>query len=73
VVGDGSFFLEFVVKTPAAPATINKHLARYGIVGGLDLGRYEDALSGHMLVCATELNDKAAIDRLIAALRNFQE
>ena len=38
------------------------------MIGGLDLGRYENALTGHMLFCATELNDKAAIDRLVSAL-----
>lgn len=73
VVGDGPFFHEFVIRTPIAPSRINKHLASVGIIGGLDLGRYEDALAGHMLICATELNDKAAIDRLVVALQGIQE
>jgi glycine dehydrogenase subunit 1 len=73
VVTPDPFFLEFVVKTPVEPAQINKHLAKSGIVGGLDLGRYEESLAGHMLICATELNDKSAIDRLIAALSAIQE
>src|SRR5690242_3147120 len=67
--GTGEFFHEFVVKTPIAPAEINRKLADCGIIGGLDLGRFEESLAGHWLLCATELNDRAAIDRLIAALR----
>ncbi len=69
VISGEAFFHEFVVKTPVAPSKINKHLAKSGIVGGLDLGRYEESLTDHMLFCATELNDKAAIDRLIDALK----
>jgi glycine dehydrogenase subunit 1 len=73
VAGRAGFFHEFVVKTPIAPAEINRLLAARGIIGGLDLGRYWEPLSGHMLFCATELNDKASIDRLISALGEIQE
>jgi glycine dehydrogenase subunit 1 len=73
LVGEGEFFHEFVVRTPIAPARINARLAEDGIVGGLDLGRFEPELAGHMLFCATELNDRAAIERLLAALRNIQD
>jgi glycine dehydrogenase subunit 1 len=73
VVRSGDFFMEFVVKTKQPPSKINKHLALQGIVGGLDLGRYDEAMAGHMLFCATELNDAAAIDRLVAALETIQE
>lgn len=68
VVTDGDFVMEFVTRTDRSPAEINAALAEHGIIGGLDLGRYESGLANHMLWCATELNDKAAIDRLIAAL-----
>jgi glycine dehydrogenase subunit 1 len=61
--------MEFVTRTDRAPSEINAALAASGIVGGLDLGRYEPTLANHMLWCATELNDKAAVDRLITALR----
>jgi len=69
--GDGDFFHEFVVTTPIAPSELNRKLAERGIVGGLDLGRYENALEDHWLLCATELNDRSAIDRLVAALREI--
>jgi glycine dehydrogenase subunit 1 len=71
VIGDGPFFNEFVVKTPISPSELNRKLAERSVIGGLDLGRYEDALAGHWLLCATELNDRAAIDRLIEALRDI--
>ena len=71
IVGEGPFFHEFIVKTPKSPGETNRRLADAGIIGGLDLGRFEESLRGHMLFCATELNDKAAIDRLIAALRQI--
>jgi glycine dehydrogenase subunit 1 len=68
LVGDGPFFHEFVVSTPFDPSELNKRLAGHGIVGGLDLGRFGEAHKGQMLICATELNDKASIDRLIEVL-----
>jgi glycine dehydrogenase subunit 1 len=68
VVGNGTFFHEFVVKTPSSLGEINTTLADQGIIGGLDLGRFEESLAGHMLFCATELNDRAKIDRLISVL-----
>ena len=39
-----------------------------GIIGGYDLGKVDRSLDHHMLICATELNDKSGIDRLIATL-----
>jgi len=39
-----------------------------GIVGGLDLAPYAPELGSSLLVCATELSTRDAIDRLIAAL-----
>ena len=68
IITAGDFVMEFVTRTDRSPAEINAALASAGIVGGLDLGRYEPSLANHMLWCATELNDKAAIDRLISAL-----
>jgi glycine dehydrogenase subunit 1 len=68
VVTAGDFFHEFVVKSDQEPAEINRRLAQSGIIGGLDLGHFEPGLAKYMLFCATELNDQAAIDRLIVAL-----
>jgi glycine dehydrogenase subunit 1 len=64
----GEFFHEFVVATPKPAAEINAALQEVGIIGGLDLSVFDTALAERWLVCATELNSKASIDRLIAAL-----
>ena len=64
-----SFLREFVIRTPRPPAAINRQLwEEHGIVGGLDLGRFELGLDGCWLLTATELNSRADIDRMVTAL-----
>ncbi|MGH2534001.1 MAG: aminomethyl-transferring glycine dehydrogenase subunit GcvPA [Thermomicrobiales bacterium] len=62
------FFHEFVVQTPKPAAWANERLAASGIIGGLDLAVVDASLDHHLLLCATELNGKESIDRLVAAL-----
>ena len=62
------YFHEFVVKMPAPVKEINSKLLGAGIVGGFDLSSVDPALDHHVLLCATELNNKAGIDKLVAAL-----
>ena len=63
------FFKEFVVRCPAPVPEINAQLREHhGIIGGYDLGRDDPQLRNHMLVCVTEMNSRAGIDRLVAAL-----
>jgi glycine dehydrogenase subunit 1 len=66
---DAPFFHEFVVRTPAPARQINARLAKAGVLGGYDLANVDPALDDFLLLCATELNDKGSIDRLIATLR----
>lgn len=64
-----SFFKEFVVRLPGPASEINAHLLKqHGIIGGYDLGRDDRRLKNHMLVAVTEVNTRASIDRLVAAL-----
>jgi glycine dehydrogenase subunit 1 len=65
---DGPFFHEFAVKTPVAASEVNCRLAEVGIIGGYDLGNVDPALDRHLLLCTTELNDRAGIDALVTAL-----
>ena len=60
-------FNEFVVTVPDAPAALARALDA-GIVGGLDLAPYAPELESSLLVCATELATRDAIDRLVAVL-----
>lgn len=62
---DVPFFHEFTVKTERPAAEINAKLLDAGILGGLDLGRFDDGLAHHLLLCATELNTRSGIDRFI--------
>jgi len=66
------FFKEFVVRLPRPPAEVNEILReRHGIIGGYDLGREYPHLADHMLFAVTEVNTRAAIDRLVGALREI--
>ncbi|MBI3977306.1 MAG: aminomethyl-transferring glycine dehydrogenase subunit GcvPA [Chloroflexi bacterium] len=62
---DAPFFQEFVVHCPAPPAEINRRLLEHRIVGGLDVG---DRIENGMLLCVTEMNTRAEIDRLVGVL-----
>ncbi len=59
------FFHEFTIRTPVRAADVNQRLLDAGILGGLDLGRFGPAHDHYLLLCATELNTRAGIDRFI--------
>jgi len=64
-----AFFKEFAVALPRPVAEVNARLlADHGIVGGYDLGRAFPGQGNRMLLAVTELNTRAEIDRLAAAL-----
>ncbi|MCY4017879.1 MAG: aminomethyl-transferring glycine dehydrogenase subunit GcvPA [Chloroflexi bacterium] len=63
-----TFFNEFVVSCSRPVVDINKALLQEGIIGGYDLGQNYFHLENHMLVCVTETNSKAEIDRLVEVL-----
>lgn len=67
-----SFFKEFCLKTPIPAAEINRRLLdKHGIIGGFDLGRIDPAQDHHWLVAVTDVNDKAEIDALVAAVESL--
>lgn len=62
---EGTFFHEFTVKCPKAPAEINEELLKRNIIGGFDISsRTENG----MLFCVTEMNSREEIDELVSAL-----
>ncbi|HTN42597.1 MAG TPA: aminomethyl-transferring glycine dehydrogenase subunit GcvPA [Nitrospiria bacterium] len=63
------FFKEFVVKTPAPPARLNKRLFRHKIIGGLDLGGVSRKWKNHWLVCVTEKRTKDEMDQFVNILK----
>ena len=64
-----TFFKEFLISTPKPAADIVASLAKRHIVPGLPLSRYDASRGNELLVCVTEMNTKAEIDRLAAALK----
>ena len=62
------FFNEFVVRAKS-PEAVNKALLEKKIVGGLVLGRFYPELEDCMLLCATEMSAKTAMDTVKEALR----
>ncbi len=65
---DAPFFHEFVISCPKPVKAINQRLAESGFIGGYDLGLVAPALDHLMLICATELQNKATIDAFVSLL-----
>jgi glycine dehydrogenase subunit 1 len=63
------FFNEFVVHCPIPPRRINERLLEKKIICGYELGKDYPYLQDAMLVCVTEMNSRAEINRLVDALR----
>jgi glycine dehydrogenase subunit 1 len=63
------FFNEFRVRCPVPVPQLNRSLLERGILGGYDLEKDYPHLKQEMLLCVTEMNTRAQIDRLIAALQ----
>ena len=59
---DGLYFNEFYTTCPVPPAQLLAELEKEDILGGL-------AYAGGILWCATEMNSKADIDRLIEIVK----
>jgi glycine dehydrogenase subunit 1 len=64
----GHFFKEFAIRCPATPTEINRALFKEGIIGGLDISHI---IGNAMLLCVTEMNTKAEIDKLTEILGAF--
>lgn len=62
------FFKEFLVKTPIPAEQIFEKLVKKSVVPGLPLSRYDEARPNELLVCVTEMNTRAEIERLVKLL-----
>lgn len=67
----GPHFNEFVVKTPGPAEEILAALREEKIIGGLNLEKFYPELKNHLLVCATEIVSKSALDRMVSVYRRF--
>jgi len=57
-------FNEFTVRLPVPAAAAVERLADRGLVPGIPLSRYFEGMERDLLVCVTEMNARADIDRL---------
>ena len=64
----GPTFNEFVVEAPEDAAPLLARLAARRILGGIALSRFDAADRRRFLVAATEMNERAEMDRFVAAL-----
>jgi glycine dehydrogenase subunit 1 len=64
---DRQFLNEFPMIVPK-PGPLMRRLARKGILGGLEMGRWFRELKGVVTFTCTEVNDPAALDELVEAL-----
>lgn len=68
IASKGAFFNEFVVSTPIPASHIIAELLQKEILCGFDLKAVSPTLDHSLLVCATETNSRAGIERMVAAL-----
>jgi len=61
-------FHEFVVRTEEPAKEVILRASGSGVLPGIDLGRFYPELDHALLVCVTEMQTKADIDRLAGAL-----
>ena len=65
---EAPFFNEFPVRFRGDVKVLQARCAEAGILAGLDLTRFAEDLHGCILWCATELNSREQIDRLVEVL-----
>ena len=56
------------MKVPGSADSICRRVAKAGVLGGLDLGKWHPSLEGGLLFCATENNTLEEMERLVRAL-----
>jgi glycine dehydrogenase subunit 1 len=66
----GSFVNEFVLRLPkAAKPVLEAMRSKSGILGGLELARFDSQRPNDILICVTETKKKAQLDRYAQALK----
>ena len=64
----GPFFNEFALECPTSARRIRDRLLKAGVLAGVPLGEWNEALENVLLVCATERRTDEEIDRYAAEL-----
>ena len=64
----GPFFNEFALECPTSARRIRDRLLKAGVLAGVPMGEWNEALENVLLVCATERRTDEEIDRYAAEL-----
>ena len=67
-VFDHEFFKDVAIKTELDADLINDTLYEEGILGPLNLGKYDEKMNNVLLFSATEKRTKEEIDKLVSIL-----
>jgi glycine dehydrogenase subunit 1 len=73
VVTPETFFNEFVVRCPVPAAEVVSRLLEQDILAGVPLDRFMPAHADKLLVCATEMNTRAEMDRYLETLSRVSQ
>jgi glycine dehydrogenase subunit 1 len=65
------FFKEFVIETPLPAERVVGSLFERGVMGGVDLGGFDQTWKNQLLVCVTEKRTKTEIDLLVDELKSL--
>lgn len=65
------FFNEFAIATESPADAVLERLKENGILGGIDLGRFDRLLANSILVAVTEMNSPAELDDYADKLGSF--
>lgn len=68
VLGEGSFFHEFVLELPTDASSVLANMAQQNILGGLNLAEYAGGASNRILVCATEVKTEKDIETYVTSI-----
>jgi glycine dehydrogenase subunit 1 len=68
-VVNGPVLYEFAVRVPGSIAALNAHLLDRGILGGVDLGRYDYTFEHYWQLAVTEQRTKQELDTLVEEVK----
>lgn len=66
---DKPFFDEFTIKTKVDAQTINDRLFENGILGGINIKKYNSELGDGMIIAVTEKRKKSEIDKFVEVVK----
>ena len=66
---DKPFFDVFTIKTKVDAQTINDRLFENGILGGINIKKYNNELGDGMIIAVTEKRKKSEIDKFVEVVK----